>query len=153
MVKYKKSNEGKIKNATKLEANGLVFKSKLELFTYNKLIESGITNFQYETLKFTLLPAFEFTYPSFEVKKDKLYDIASGNIRAITYLPDFACINEQKEGWIVECKGYPNDAFPLKWKWFKLHLLQNGFKVTLFKPNNQTNVLKTIDKIKNMYYV
>ena len=35
-----KRNKGKIKNATSLEVNGLKFKSKLELFTYNKLVDA-----------------------------------------------------------------------------------------------------------------
>jgi hypothetical protein len=47
-----KRKQGKIKNATSLSYDGLNFKSKLELFTYTKLIESGITDFQYEGKKF-----------------------------------------------------------------------------------------------------
>ena len=46
-----KKNKGKIKNAVSLVANGLTFKSKLELFTYNKLIEAGIIDFKYEEKK------------------------------------------------------------------------------------------------------
>jgi len=35
---------------------------------------------------------------------------------------------------------------------FKKYLLDNEYKVTLYKPNNQGNVLKTIDMIKAKYY-
>lgn len=144
--------KGKIKNATALEVNGVKFKSKLELYTYNKLLEAGITDFKYEEVKFTLLEPFEYNNDSFEVKINKKYIEASNSIRAITYLPDFLRINEQKEGYVIEVKGYANDAFPIKWKWFKDHLVRNGYKVTLYKPNNQQNVLKTIELIKQKFY-
>jgi hypothetical protein len=147
----KSANKGKIKNATALEYKGLSFKSKLEMFTYIKLLENGIDNFDYEKLKFTLLEGFEFNNSSIEVKKDKAFIEATRSIRPITYLPDFTCIDpETKIGWIIECKGYSNDAFPLKWKWFKDHLVKNGYNVILFKPNNQQNVLKTIEHIKQL---
>lgn len=147
-----KPNKGKIKNATALEVNGMKFKSKLELFTYNKLLEAGIDNFKYEELKFTLLEAFEFNNSSYEVMKDKSFVEATHKIRPITYLPDFSCVDENtKKGWIIECKGFNNDAFPLKWKWFKDHLVNNGYDVVLFKPNNQQNVLKTIELIKQKF--
>lgn len=144
--------KGKIQNATALEVDGVKFKSKLELFTYNKLLENGIDDFKYEKMKFTLLKPFEYNEEAIEVKKDKKYIEASNNIRAITYLPDFSRVNEQKEGYIIECKGFNNDVFPIKWKWFKDHLVRNGYKVTLYKPNNQQNVLKTIELIKQKFY-
>lgn len=112
-----KQNKGKIRNAVALEANGLKFKSKLELYTYNKLQESGIHDFKYEEVKFTLLEAFEFNgscIEAFERKlnnvKQKQFEEVSNNIRPITYLPDFTCINADKTGWIIEVKGYANDA-------------------------------------------
>lgn len=141
-------NKGKIKNATKLEYNGLEFKSKLEMFTYTKLIENGITDFKYEQDKFVLMEPFEFNNASYEVKKDKTFSTVTNSIRAITYLPDFTHINEDKTGWIIECKGFPNDGWANKWKTFKEHLVKNGYNITLYKPNNQQNVLKTIELIK-----
>lgn len=149
----KKANSSKIKNATKLIVNGLKFKSKLEVFTYNKLLENGIIDFNYEGLKFTLLPNFEFNNLSIELGKNKCFAPATEKIRSITYLPDFGNIKDDKTGWIMECKGYPNDAFPLKWKMFKHHLLTNGYNVKLYKPNNQKNVLLAIEDIKSKYYV
>jgi len=149
----KKASSGKIKNATKLIVNGLNFKSKLEVFTYNKLLENGIVDFNYEGLKFTLLPNFEFNNLSIELGKNKSFAPVTEKIRSITYLPDFGNVNDDKTGWIMECKGYPNDAFPLKWKMFKYHLLTNGYNVKLYKPNNQRNVLLAIADIKSKYYV
>lgn len=40
----------------------------------------------------------------------------------------------------------------MKWKMFKYLLEQEGFKVSLYLPNNQGNVLKTIEDIKTKYY-
>jgi len=151
-MSYKTASKGKIKNAHALEANGLKFKSKLELYTYNSLLNYGITDFQYEEVKFELLEQFETTFDSYEVKKNKSYEPANKSIRSISYTPDFTRLDEKGKGWIIECKGYPNDAFPLKWKWFKQHLMENDFEVTLYKPNNQANVLKTIELIKEKYY-
>lgn len=145
-------SKGKIKNATSLIVNGLTFKSKLELFTYNKLLESGIKDFKYEEDKFTLMEPFEYNNESIELKKDRSFEPITNNIRAITYLPDFTRINEDKIGWIIECKGFPNDGWANKWKTFKNYLVKNGYNVTLYKPNNQQNVLKTIDMINNKFY-
>lgn len=155
----------KIKNATKLELpNGLKFRSKLELFTYNKLLEAGINNFKYEMDKFVLQEAFEYPYDSIELyetnKKDangkkinvKYFDDVDHKIRSMTYLPDFTCIKEDKSGWILEVKGYATDQFDLKWKLFKKYLINNGYNVKLYKPNNQQNVIKSIEIIKNKYY-
>jgi len=147
-----KRNKGKIKNATSLEVNGLKFKSKLELFTYNKLVDAGFNDFKYEEVKFQLMEPFTYNNESVELKKDKTFDVMTPNIRGITYLPDFTCIKEDKTGWIIEVKGYANDGFANKWKYFKEYLVKNGYNLTLYKPNNQQNVLTTINLIKTKYY-
>lgn len=118
-IKKVKKNSGKIKNTKSLELdNGMKFRSKLELFTFRKLLESGINNFKYEEDKFVLMEGFTFPNESieaFETKREgikrKLFEDVDDKIRSITYLPDFTCINpETKEGWILEVKGYSNDA-------------------------------------------
>lgn len=35
---------------------------------------------------------------------------------------------------------------------FKRYLVDNGYNITLYKPNNQQTVLKTIETIKQTYY-
>lgn len=161
MKRVRRKKGGKIKNATSLEYKGLTFKSKLELFTYMKLLEAGINDFKYEQEKFTLMQPFEFNCDSIEMYERavkgtdgriKLYGPVTNNIRGITYLPDFTCIKEDKTGYVIEVKGYNNDVFPVKWKFFKDYLLRNGYNLTLYKPNNQGNVLKTIEMIKEKYY-
>ncbi len=156
----KKSSKGKIQNATRvLSVGGLQFRSKLELFTYNKLLEAGIKDFKYEGDKFLLMEPFEFKNESIEAyernidgHKTKIFGDVNKSIRSITYLPDFTCIKEDKTGWLLECKGYSNDAWPNKWKYFKEHLMKNNYNIDLYKPNNQGNVLKCIEMIKEKYY-
>ena len=65
--------KGRVKNATKVDAYGLHFRSKLELYTYEAFMKAGIP-VKYEPKHFTLLPKFEFL---------------GEKIRPITYLPDF----------------------------------------------------------------
>lgn len=151
----------KVRNAAKMELpDGTKFRSKLELFTYQKLLEAGIDDFSYEKDKFILQDAFEFTddsYEAFESTKDghktKGFNIASNKIRSMSYLPDFTRIDAStKQGWIIEVKGWATDQFDLKWKLFKHYLVVNGYNVTLFKPNTQGNVLKCIEIIKSKYY-
>lgn len=158
-MKKTQGKNTKVRNAVSLEWKGLTFKSKLELFTYQKLLEAGIKDFKYEEEKFQLLEPFEFNGESIEGYdrsvdgiKRKYYEIVSNSVRGITYLPDFTCFDENKTGWILECKGYPNDAFPLKWKMFKDYLVKNGYNITLYKPSNQQTVLKTIELIKQKFY-
>jgi uncharacterized protein DUF1064 len=160
-----KSENKKIRNAKMMElADGTKFRSKLELFTYQKLLEAGIKDFKYEVDKFVLQEAFEFPNESIELyetnrknekgNKVKLtyFDKVDPKIRRMTYLPDFTRIGEDKKGWVLEVKGYATDQFDLKWKLFKKHLIDNGYDVTLYKPNNQGNVIKCIEMIKTKYY-
>lgn len=159
------SQNKKIRNAKAMQLpDGTKFRSKLELFTYQKLLEAGIDDFKYEVDKFILQEAFVFPNDSIELyetnKKNesgnkihlKFFDKVDSNIRKMTYLPDFTRINEDREGWVLEVKGYATDQFDLKWKLFKKHLIDNGYNVTLYKPNNQGNVLKCIELIKQKYY-
>lgn len=157
-IKRKPKDNTKVKNAIKIEKNGINFKSKLELFTYENLIKEGICDFKYESETFTLLEPFTYNNDSVEYKKRTLnkiktnvYDVVTPEIRPITYTPDFTYIKEDKTGWIIETKGFSNDVFPLKWKWFKSYLVKNGYNLKLYMPNNQTNVLKTINLIKKNF--
>ena len=154
-IKRKNGNQ-KIKNAKSHEFNGIKFRSGLELFCYKQLILHEIKDFKYEEVKFTLLDKFEFNQDSFEPfeKKGKVkgFNELSKNIRAITYLPDFTFIKEDKTGWIIETKGFAKNEFTNKWKYFKKYLVDNGYNLTLYLPDTQRNVLLTIENIKEKYY-
>lgn len=165
--KKKSFNVGgvKIKNAKKQTIDGINFKSQLEGFFYSEAKKAGINDFQYEGKKFLLQDKFTATSSGIElytkidatdkknVKKKIVFGEVTSKIRTITYTPDFICIDEEtKTGWVVETKGFKMETFNIKWKMFKKHLLDNGYVLSLYTPNNRENVLKTIQSIKSKYY-
>lgn len=120
------------------------FRSKLEKFCRDKLVENKIP-FTYEEWSILLQDKFEFTNKSIERdKKTGQLKEASGNIRAITYTPDFVGTN-----WVIETKGKETADFIIKWKMFKNYLQENKLSYTLYKPTNQKQVLQVINFIKN----
>ena len=125
-------NEGRVKNATKVDKYGLHFRSKLECYTYEAFMKAGIP-VEYEPKHFTLLNKFEFN-------KEK--------IRAITYLPDF--IGSYKNNkFVVECKGMITESFPLRWKLFKYYLKRHRSKCKCYMVRNHKQVDEMINDIKN----
>lgn len=142
----------KIKNAKSHEFNGIKFRSGLELFCYKQLFATGIEDFKYEGIKFILLDKFNYNKESIEPTKNKEFIASNNKIRAITYLPDFTCIKDDKTGWIIETKGFSRSNDINRWKYFKKHLIDNGYKLDLYLPNNQQNVIKSINIIKEKYY-
>ena len=64
------------------------------------------------------------------------------NILNIKYTPDFIGNN-----FVIECKGRPNESFPLRWKLFKKLMAQDYPKTTLYKPQNQKECDETIKLI------
>ena len=141
----RKTNK-KVRNATSKEYKGIKFRSKLELFTYKKLEAAKIKSL-YEEVKFELQEGFYFTNGSIEPNTKKEFVDNVKKVRSITYTPDFV---DPKGKWIIEVKGFANDVFPVKWKIFKKHLLDNGLEYKLFLPKNQKQVLETVELIKEM---
>jgi hypothetical protein len=136
----------KIRNATPLTVDGINFKSKLEVYCYNKLKEAGL-DFEYEQNKFGVVPKFIFPNKAVELikkKGEKTFDEAYPLVRAITYTPDFVNL---KQGWIIECKGYANESFPIRWKLFKKYIHDNGLDYDLYVPRNKKQVEETIKLI------
>jgi hypothetical protein len=141
--KRKKPINKKVRNATVCRKDGIQFKSKLELYTYNKLKQSKLGG-EYENHRFDLLEKFEFKNTSVEKHRKKgayIYNKISNKIRGITYTPDFVNL---KDKWIIECKGYANDQFPLRWKLFKKTINDKELNFDLYLPTNQTQVDETI---------
>jgi hypothetical protein len=144
----KKTTNKKIKNAQQLEIDGKSFRSKLEVYCYQRLKENNI-EFEYEGTTFRLLPDFKYDAESYEsYKKKTKWDFGEKgrNIRGITYKPDFLNL---ADGWLIECKGYPNDVWSTKWKLFKYLLSTNGLTLDLYLPKNQGHVDMCIERIKN----
>ena len=127
MNKNQKKVLGKVRNATPNEYNGIKFRSKLETYTYKKLKESKIKA-EYETHRYELLPAFTFN--------NKKY-------RAMTYLPDFV-----GNGFVIECKGFPNEDWPLREKLFNFYLYQHEPNTKFYVVHTQKQVDELIDILK-----
>lgn len=125
------SNKGRVKNATKVSKYGIDFKSKLECYTYEALMNAGIT-VKYEPKHFTLLNKFEYM---------------GEKIRPITYLPDFIGSYKDKK-FIIECKGLMGDSFPLRYKLFKYYLKRHKSKHICYLVRNQKQVNEMINSIK-----
>jgi len=137
------SGRGKIAAKTKT-IDGITFRSLLEAFCYRKLKENHIIH-DYEKHKYVLLEGFHYPNSSYEDNGKTGYtDKKDYKVRDITYTPDFV---DPKGKWVIECKGYANDRFPLKWKMFKKHLMEMDDPPVLFVPRNQNQILKTIEAI------
>ena len=128
MVRKRTKKEGKVKNATPTQLDGIKFRSKLEAYTYKKLKEANIYA-EYEQYRYMLLPSFIFE---------------NKTVRAITYLPDFVGNN-----FIIECKGFPNEAWPLREKLFKYYLTNNMPNYSFYLVRNQKQVDELIKKLKD----
>ena len=122
------NKKSKVRNATAVDAYGLNFRSKLELYTYEAFKEAGIP-VKYEPKHFTLLPKFEYL---------------GEKIRPITYLPDFI-----GRGFVVECKGLMGDSFPLRYKLFKYYLKRHHSKMKCYLVRNHKQVDEMIQELKS----
>lgn len=163
-VSGKKTLDGsKVKNAKKSVYDGISFDSNLELFTYKLLKTNGIEEFGRESWKVVLIEPFIFSGVAVEAhlktvkglkRKQVILGEVTNKIRAMTYTPDFVCVDfKTKKGWVIECKGWGNEQYPLKRKLFKQYLTKNKFKVDFYEPNDQKNVTECIRIIKEKYYV
>ena len=123
----KKKSEGRVKIATPNIVDGIKFRSKLESYTYKKLKEANIYA-DYEQHRYELLPAFDFS---------------GKKIRAITYLPDFV-----GHDFIIECKGFPNEAWPLREKLFKYYMNRFLPNHRFYLVHTQKEVDAMIDELK-----
>lgn len=138
-----KSKRGLI-NAKRKKVDGIQFRSLLEVFCYQKLKEAGIKS-DYEKHKYVLMEGFHYGNSSYEDNGKSGYnDKGSHKVRDITYTPDFVDPNGR---WVIECKGFANDRFPLKWKMFKKLLMEGDSPPVLYVPRNQKQVLETVEMI------
>lgn len=118
----------KVKNATPLEYNGIHFKSKLEMYCY-KLLKDYNVPVEYEVEKFPVLDPFVYN---------------GEKVRGMIFTPDFVGDN-----FVVECKGFMNDPFPIRWKLFKHYLYKNQLRYDLYLPRNKKDVEKVVQEIVN----
>lgn len=133
MKRQRKKKEGKIRNATPTEYDDIKFRSKLEMYTYKKLREARI-NADYEQHRFELLPAF--------------VALSGKKYRAMTYLPDFV-----GKDFIIECKGFPNESWPLRKKLFEYALVRDNLKYDFYEVHTQKEVDALVLNLKEKNYV
>jgi len=130
--------------AKKVKYDGINFASGLERYMYMALKKAKIKA-EYEGKSYTLIEGFDFTSASYERQANGKGDFSNrGNKRIlpITYTPDFVGDN-----FIIECKGRANESFPIRWKLFKRYVEQHLPSVTLYKPQNQSEVDQVIQLI------
>lgn len=128
----------------KVTYNGVTFASGLEKYMYKALLDSGI-DFDYEGETFELIPSFFFDNDCFERQSNGKGDFVNrGNKKVLNlkYTPDFV-----GSDFIIETKGRANDSFPLRWKMFKKHMIENGDNRVLYKPQCQSECDTTINLI------
>jgi hypothetical protein len=151
MRRYPKKKR-QITRFKKTKVDGIEFQSKLESHMYLLLkahkIDSG-----YESTKFTIIDGFMADFSSYEKTPTKkfLHDRGHKKILPITYTPDFVD-TQNPPRYIIECKGNPNERFPLVWKLFKRYIKLNDWGTDLFVPRNQKDCLEVIKIIKEKYY-
>jgi hypothetical protein len=153
-MRTKKKANKKVRNATPIILDGIKFKSKLESHCYKKLKEANL-QFQYEEVKYELIPGFTFendSYELFKKKGERYFGPQNNKIRPITYTPDFVGLYPGTlKVFIIETKGNPNDAFPLRWKLFKRHLQNSKQDADLYMPRNQKQTELVIELILKRY--
>jgi len=147
-MKRKLKRNKQITRSTKVQYQGLNFASKLEMHMY-KLLKQAKIPVEYEGKTFSLVEGFDFTNASYEKTRVKkyLHDRGNKNVLPIKYTPDFLDIQDPPR-FIIECKGNPNEAFPIRWKLFKRYLIKNNIKADLFMPRNQKDCAEVVKIIQ-----
>ena len=130
--------------AKKKVVDGIEFKSGLEAYMYKALKEAKIKA-KYEGISYELIPSFDFKNKCYERQansKGEYRDRGGKAVRKVTYTPDFT-----GDDFIIECKGRPNEFFPIRWKLFKMYASKKLPKVKIYKPQNQKECDETVSLI------
>ncbi len=139
--RYKKRGPVRSK---KVIVDNIEFKSGLEAYMYKALKAAGIKA-KYEGVSYELIPSFDFNNKCYERQansKGEYRNRGGKKIRKVTYTPDFT-----GTGFIIECKGRPNESFPIRWKLFKMYASKKLSKVNIYKPQNQKECDETVSLI------
>ena len=123
----------KVKNATPTIYKGIKYRSKLEV-SFARYFEKEKIKAEYEPFRLTLLPSFRYNGES---------------IRAIHYTPDFI-IDYCGRKFIIEVKGFPNDAYKIKKKYILKYLLDNHSIYTFYEAKTLTALKKILQEIKEV---
>ena len=99
----------------------------------------------YEGQTYEIFEGFNFPNKAYERcgnGKGDYKNRGGKKIRGIKYTPDFI-----GSDFIIECKGRPNETFPIRWKLFKMYLFHTRSEVTIYKPQNQKECDETVSLI------
>ena len=124
----------------KVTIDGIKFASGLEAYMY-KALKAAKIDAAYEGSTYTIFQGFDLDKTCYERcanGKGDYKDRGHKKILNISYTPDF-----MGRGFIIECKGRPNESFPLRWKMFKKYVQEHLPNVTLYKPQNQKECEET----------
>jgi len=123
------------------------FASAIEKYCSDQLRERGV-KFTYESKEFLLMESFRFTHKYFKMtaKKKEMSDRTDSIQQPIRYTPDFICKDHK---WIIETKGYlpSHHDFPMRWKLFLKHIIDNDLGYEVFLAKNKKQVDQAIDEI------
>lgn len=147
-MRFKRRKGRQITRAKKHIVDGITFASGLEVYCYRALKKAKIPN-QYEGKTFELVEKFKFDGLLMDKGKTKgktVYKEKTGNIRNISYTPDF--INLDK-GFIIETKGLRTAEFKMRFKLFLKYLYDTDQHLDVYVPSNQKEVDSTINLILN----
>lgn len=151
------SSNKKVKNASPTKADGIEFKSRLEANTYRRLKDEGFSP-QYERLYFDLIDAFYPRSACYDKHydrslKDKVFGLNTVKVQAITYTPDFTFMYKDRL-IVIECKGKPNDVFPLKKKlfrrWMDKYTHLTGVSILYFEIHSLDELEESIEVIRSL---
>ena len=110
-----------------------------------KALKAAKIKAKYEGVSYELIPSFDFKNKCYERQansKGEYRNRGGKAIRKVTYTPDFTGDN-----FIIECKGRPNESFPIRWKLFKMYASKKLPKVNIYKPQNQKECDETVSLI------
>ena len=145
--KYKRRKGKKTIKSNKISYDGINFASGLERYCYMALKKEKLYEYgSYEGETFQILEGFQFPNEEYARQSNGKgeYTLRSPKkVLGIKYTPDFV-----GKDFIIECKGRANESFPIRWKLFKAWLTRNNIGKTLYKPQNQKEVDRTIELIK-----
>lgn len=144
----------KIKNANPKEYNGIKFRSRTEVEVYKTFLQYGFCPL-YEKVKYTLWEGIKPTVATYKPDKFGNLQLQTKKLQNITYTPDFVLyLQDNKVIVIIEVKGHPNDAYPIKEKMFRKLLEQiekyEKKKVVFIQIKNKSQTLEAINIINTI---
>lgn len=139
----------KIRGATSLVSDGILFKSQLEVVIYKELLRAGF-NPKYEERKFVIWEGIKPTKPFYNRDiQTKMLKLDMGKMRDITYTPDFT-FEYKNHLIIIEAKGFENDTFPIKKKLFRGLLEKMETSVIYLEVYTKKQLLQAIEILKTL---